>query len=36
MFTNLWMDFVGKESLITVDDTWGLLAVLCVSVFISL
>lgn len=36
MLTQLWMNFAGRESLIAADDTWGLLAVLCVSVFISI
>lgn len=36
MFANFWMNCIGRESLIAADDTWGLLAVLCVSVFISI
>ena len=36
MFANFWMNCIGRESLIAVDDTWGLLAVLCVGVFISI
>ena len=36
MFANFWMNFIGRESLIAADDTWGLLAVLCVGVFISI
>lgn len=31
-----WINLVGRGSLIAADDTWGLLAVLCVSVFISI
>lgn len=36
MFANFWMNCIGRESLIAADDTWGLLAVLCVGVFISI
>ena len=36
MFTNFWINCIGRESLIAADDTWGLLAVLCVGVFISI
>lgn len=36
MFANFWMNCFGRESLIAADDTWGLLAVLCVGVFISI
>lgn len=32
----LWMKLVGRGSLIAADDTWGLLAVLCVSVFTAI
>lgn len=35
MLSGIWMNFVGRETLIAADDTWGLLAVMCVSVFIS-
>ncbi len=36
MFANFWMNCIGRESLFAADDTWGLLAVLCVCVFISI
>ena len=36
MFANFWMNCIGRESLFAADDTWGLLAVLCVGVFISI
>lgn len=36
MLTSFWLNFVERESLIAADDTWGLLAVLCVSVFVSI
>ena len=36
MFAKFWMNCIGRESLIAADDTWGLLAVLCVGVFISI
>ncbi len=36
MFADFWMNCIGRESLIAADDTWGLLAVLCVGVFISI
>ena len=36
MFDNFWMNCIGRESLIAADDTWGLLAVLCVGVFIAI
>ena len=36
MFSNFWMSLVGRESLIAADDTWGLLAVMCLSVFAAI
>ena len=36
MFADFWLNCIGRESLIAADDTWGLLAVLCVGVFISI
>lgn len=36
MLTQFWMDVVGRESLIGADDTWGLLAVVCIGVFFSI
>ena len=32
MLNNFWMGLVGRESLIAADDTWGLLAVMCIAV----
>ncbi len=36
MLTNFWMNLVNRETLIAADDTWGLMAVLCVSVFFAI
>ena len=36
MFSQLWMGLVGRESLIAADDTWGLLAVMCLGVFLAI
>ena len=36
MFTNLWNSLVGRDTLLAVDDTWGLLMVMCVSVFLAI
>lgn len=36
MFADFWMNCFGRESLIAADDTWGLLVVLCVGVFVSI
>lgn len=36
MFADFWMNCIGRESLIAANDTWGLLAVLCVGVFTAI
>ena len=36
MLSNVWMNLVGRESWIAADDTWGLLAVMCLSVFVAI
>lgn len=36
MLNELWMGIVGRESLIAADDTWGLLTVMCLGVFVSI
>ena len=36
MFSNMWMSLVGRETLIAADDTWGLLAVMCLGVFAAI
>lgn len=36
MLTNLWMSLVGRETLIAADDTWGLLVVMCVGVYLAI
>ena len=34
--SSFWMEAVGRESLISADDTWGLLAVMAIGVFIAI
>ncbi|MDO5435117.1 MAG: DUF819 family protein [Clostridia bacterium] len=36
MLGSFWTALVGRESLIATDNTWGLLAVMCLSVFFSI
>ena len=36
MLSNLWMSLVGRETLIAADDTWGLLAIMCLGVFAAI
>lgn len=33
---NFWMNLVGRESLIAPDDTWSLLAIMCLSVALAI
>jgi len=32
----VWMELIGRESLIAADDTWGLLAVMCLGVYFAI
>jgi len=36
MLSGFWTSLVGRESLIAADDTWGLLAVMCLGVFLAI
>ena len=36
MFNQMWMNMLGRESLIAADDTWGLLTVMCLGVFLAI
>jgi len=33
---NVWMNLIGRESLIAADNTWGLLAVMCLGVYLAI
>lgn len=36
MLSDLWMNLAGRETLLAADDTWGLLAVMCLGVALSI
>lgn len=36
MFNNIWKNMLGRETLITADNTWGLLMVMCIGVYIAI
>ena len=36
MLTSFWNSVVGRETLIAASDTWGLLAVMCLGVFLAI
>lgn len=36
MFANIWIKIAGRETLIAPEDTWGLLAVMCLGVILAI
>jgi len=34
--SNVWLELIGRESLISAEDTWGLLAVMCLGVYLAI